>query len=78
MTAASPHLDPAQPIQNTAGSPTAPQHQGLFLQPRYTVELPPLDEEEDDSPPASPFPHTGGAEQPADDDRHVPGRPAGT
>nr|WP_168512648.1 hypothetical protein [Streptomyces sp. S1D4-11]QIY99145.1 hypothetical protein HEP87_40885 [Streptomyces sp. S1D4-11] len=38
-----------------AGSPAAPQHHDLFLQPRYTIDLPPLDEEEDTSspPPAS-------------------------
>ncbi|MER7682987.1 MULTISPECIES: hypothetical protein [unclassified Streptomyces] len=26
---------------------TAPQHSDLFLQPQYTVDLPPLEEDED-------------------------------
>ncbi|MET7619139.1 hypothetical protein [Streptomyces sp. NPDC005408] len=47
MTAASPHHDAVPPVQNTAAaSPAAPQHHDLFLQPHYTVELPPLDEED--------------------------------
>jgi hypothetical protein len=55
MTSASPHLDPAQPAQDTAGSRAALQHSDLFLQPHYTVDLPPLDEEEDTfSPPPPP------------------------
>lgn len=33
--------------------PAAPQHSDLFLQPQYTVDLPPLDEDEDTyAPPA--------------------------
>ncbi|MGP4044534.1 hypothetical protein [Streptomyces sp. 2A115] len=56
MTAAHSPLDPAQPEQNTDGSPAAPQHHDLFLQPRYTIELPPLDEEEDTFSPPSPPP----------------------
>ncbi|MCZ1003480.1 hypothetical protein O1M63_44880 [Streptomyces mirabilis] len=56
MTSASPHLDPAQPAQNAAGSRAAPQYNDLFLQPRYTVDLPPLDEEEDTFSPTPPRP----------------------
>ncbi|MEU2859060.1 hypothetical protein ACIQWL_33315 [Streptomyces mirabilis] len=52
----SPRLDPAQPAQDTAGSRAAPQHNDRFLQPRYTVDLPPLDEEEDTFSPPPPRP----------------------
>ncbi|MET7600892.1 hypothetical protein ACWERY_39520 [Streptomyces sp. NPDC004082] len=53
---ASPQHDSAQPVENPAGTPAAPQHHGLFLQPCYTVDLPPLDEEEEASfpPPSRP------------------------
>jgi hypothetical protein len=61
MTSASPHLDPALPAQDTAGSRPAPQHSDLFLQPRYTVDLPPLDEEEDTFSPPPPAQKRRGA-----------------
>lgn len=57
MPAASSHSDPARPVQDAADAPAAPQHHGLFLQPHFTVELPPLEDEEDDMPPpALPLP----------------------
>ncbi|GHA10395.1 hypothetical protein GCM10010372_07680 [Streptomyces tauricus] len=52
---ASSHRDPARPVQDAAASSAVPQHHGLFLQPQYTIELPPLDEDEDTfSPPPPP------------------------
>jgi hypothetical protein len=56
MSAASSHSDSARPVQNATDAPAAPQHHGLFLQPHFTVELPPLEDEEDDMPPALPLP----------------------
>ncbi|WP_413760301.1 hypothetical protein [Streptomyces sp. MMBL 11-3] len=43
-------------MQDTAPAVAAPQHHGLFLQPQYTVELPPLDDEEDTFSPPTPPP----------------------
>ncbi|MEU1042119.1 hypothetical protein ACFYP4_15460 [Streptomyces sp. NPDC005551] len=48
----SPQHDSASSVETPAGPPAAPQHHGLFLQPCYTVDLPPLDEEEEASYPA--------------------------
>ncbi|MFF1448457.1 hypothetical protein ACFVYF_09930 [Streptomyces sp. NPDC058274] len=53
---ASPRREPAPAVPSTAGAPAAPQHHDLFLQPRYTVELPPLEDEDDVSEPAPSFP----------------------
>ncbi|MFD5754373.1 hypothetical protein ACFWIZ_03735 [Streptomyces sp. NPDC127044] len=57
----SPRLDPDQPAQDTADSRPAPQHNDLLLQPRYTVDLPPLDEEEDTFSPPPPAQKRRGA-----------------
>ncbi|MEV0225596.1 hypothetical protein [Streptomyces sp. NPDC050704] len=54
MTAFSSHLDPARPADSSADTPPAPQHHDLFVQPHYTIELPPLDEDESFSPPPPP------------------------
>ncbi|WP_405910492.1 hypothetical protein OG742_43800 [Streptomyces sp. NBC_00828] len=63
MPASSSHRDPAQPIDNAEGSPDTPQYHDLFLQPRYTVELAPLEDEEDTfaALPAQPEPRRRGA-----------------
>ncbi|MEV0637496.1 hypothetical protein AB0I77_21565 [Streptomyces sp. NPDC050619] len=61
MTDVFSHPDPACPAEDTEGSPATPKHLDLFLQPRYTVELPPLDEEEDGFlPPSAPAPRRHG------------------
>ncbi|MER6438392.1 MULTISPECIES: hypothetical protein [unclassified Streptomyces] len=53
MAAVSPRPDSARPAQEASDVPAAPQHSDLFLQPQYTVDLPPLDEDEDTyAPPA--------------------------
>ncbi|WP_157874473.1 MULTISPECIES: hypothetical protein [unclassified Streptomyces] len=39
--------DPMQ-VPAAADAPVRPQHHGIFLEPAYTVELPPLNEGEDD------------------------------
>lgn len=54
MAALSPSPDSARPGQEMSDVPAAPQHRDLFLQPQYTVELPPLDEDEDTFSPPPP------------------------
>lgn len=77
---ASSHRDPARPVQDAAASSAVPQHHGLFLQPQYTIELPPLDEDEDTFSPPPPPPATaatGGTPGPLTVPAARPARPAG-
>jgi len=48
-------------MQNAADSSAAPQYHDLFLQPRYTVDLPPLEDEEDTFSPPPPAQRRRGA-----------------
>jgi hypothetical protein len=43
--------DPTQDPTAGAEPHVRPQHHGIFLEPRYTVELPPLNEGEGDEEP---------------------------
>ncbi|WP_162793595.1 hypothetical protein [Streptomyces paludis] len=43
--------DPPRATSTTAAPPARPQHHDIFLEPRYTVELPPLQDGEGDEEP---------------------------